>query len=75
MKKKILKTINTASQLLVGFTLLGAKYTYKGLKIASKYALNSTGALLPFLSQNELLRWSKELISSVDGMYDKAMSH
>jgi hypothetical protein len=52
-----------------GFSIGLAKPT---IRLVSK-SYGKLHVLLPFLSQVDLLRWSKEMINSAGGLYDKAM--
>jgi len=67
------KIINTILQYSFGFSALGVKKIYGVSKSALSAIYKQIVIVLPFLSQNELLSWSKGLSNGIETIYDKAM--
>ena len=65
--------INILLQYIFGFSVLGGKKLFGYSKKTFNAAYKQITVLLPFLSQNELLSWSKNLTNGVESIYDKAM--
>lgn len=79
LNKTLIKANNSLG-LVLKKTVYPIAYTYGfaiGLaKPTTRLVSKSYGklhALVPFLTQDDLLRWSKEMINSAGGIYDKAM--
>ena len=68
-----MKFVNNIAQYAFGFSFLGGKTVYMFVKKIVKGAYNNVHVLLPFLSQVDLLKWSKDVVNGIDGLYDKAM--
>lgn len=68
-----IKFIKNIAQYAFGFSYLGGRGMYNFLKKVVDGAHKNIHSFLPFLSQVELLKWSKDLVGSIDGLYDKAM--
>ena len=69
----MLKYINSFFQYVFGFSYLGFKTVHGVSKKALKLVYDRLVVILPFLSQAELLGWSKNLSNGVETIYDKAM--
>lgn len=69
----MVKTINSILQYSFGFSALGVKKIYGVSKSALSAIYKQIVIVLPFLSQNELLSWSKGLSNGIETIYDKAM--
>ena len=65
--------INRLFQYAFGFSFLAGRSAYRLSDKAIKGAYSNLSAVLPFLSQTELLRWARDTIKGVDGKYDLAM--
>ena len=65
--------LNKLAKYLFGFSFLGARGSYRFSKRVVKGVYKNIHAVLPFLSQTELLRWARDTIKGVDGKYDLAM--
>ena len=65
--------INKLAKYAFGFSYLGGRSVYRFLEKIIKGAYKNVHALLPFLSQVDLLQWSKDVVNGIDGLYDKAM--
>jgi len=68
-----MKIINNIAKYLFGFSYLGGRSAYRFAEKVIKGAYKNIHSVIPFLSQVDLLKWSKEVISGIDGLYDKAM--
>ena len=64
---------NTFFQYLFGFSVLGTKTVYKASAKTIGIIIDKITIILPFLSQRELLSWSKEIINAKPSIYSKAM--
>jgi len=69
----MIKKVNSFFQYLFGFSFLGVKTLYGISKKGIKLMFDKLVVVLPFLSQAELLGWSKNLSNGVETIYDKAM--
>jgi hypothetical protein len=67
------KYFNSGLQYLFGFSVLGGKKLIGLTKTTFTNAYKKITVILPFLSQNELLAWSKKLSNGVETIYDNAM--
>jgi len=67
------KYINSFFQYVFGFSYLGFKTVHGVSKKTLKLVYDRLVVILPFLSQAELLGWSKNLSNGVETIYDKAM--
>ena len=65
--------INKLAKYAFGFSFLGGRSVYRFTEKIIKGAYKNVHALLPFLSQIDLLKWSKDVVNGIDGLYDKAM--
>ena len=66
-------TINKLVQYAFGFSYLGGRSVYRFAEKVVKGTFKNVHSIFPFLSQLDLLNWSKKVIDGVDGIYDKAM--
>ena len=66
-------TINKHVQYAFGFSYLGGRSVYRFAEKVVKGTFKNVHSIFPFLSQLDLLNWSKKVIDGVDGIYDKAM--
>ena len=64
---------NSAMQYIVGFPLLGGRILFRFTRKTFKVAYKHLTVILPFLSQAELLAWTKKLSNGFESIYDKAM--
>tara|TARA_Y100000768_G_scaffold296561_1_gene230368 strand:+ start:463 stop:1341 length:879 start_codon:yes stop_codon:yes gene_type:complete len=69
----ITKLLNATLQYSYGFSFLMGKKLYGISRSTFDLAYKNITAILPFLSQSELLGWTKKLSSGVETIYDKAM--
>ena len=69
----MIRPINIALQYVYGFSFLLTRSLFGITKKSFNYAFKKITILLPFLSQAELLGWSKNLSNGVETIYDKAM--
>jgi len=67
------KYFNSGLQYLFGFSVLGGKKIIGLTKTTFTNSYKKITVILPFLSQNELLAWSKKLSNGVETIYDNAM--
>ena len=65
-----MKIINNIAKYAFGFSFLGGRTVYRFVKKVIKGAYKNVHAVLPFLSQKDLLNWSEKVIDGVDGIYD-----
>lgn len=67
------KKVNSFFQYLFGFSFLGIRTVHGISKSGMKFLYNKLVVVLPFLSQADLLGWSKNLTNGMETIYDKAM--
>ena len=67
------KKVNSFFQYLFGFSFLGIRTVHGISKSGMKILYNKLVVVLPFLSQTDLLGWSKNLTNDMETIYDKAM--
>ena len=69
----ITKLLNATLQYSYGFSFLMGKKLYGISRSTFDLAYKNITAILPFLSQSDLLGWTKKLSNGVESIYDKAM--
>lgn len=64
---------NSILQYTVGFFYLGGRSLFRISKKTFTIAFENIHALFPFLSQDQLLKWSKGIVEGTDNIYDRAL--